>query len=171
MMMKTYIAVLGLAAAVVSAPVAWATVVTGTAANVPGSEVSDATKALTQAGNAAIGPVAPSLQGKPVVVRIHADWCAACKATHATLGELKQAYAGKINFVEFDVTNAKTAAVARTKAEKLGLVKFYDAAKAQTSTVAVINPQDGKVYATFYNDGNLKDYEGAINNVLKVENE
>jgi thiol-disulfide isomerase/thioredoxin len=169
--MKSYVAILGLAAAVVSAPIAWAGVTTGTAANVPAAEVNDATNALTQAGNTAVGPVAPSLQGKPLVIRIHADWCSACKATHATIGDLRQAYAGKINFVEFDVTNAKTAAVARTKAEKLGLVKFYDAAKAQTSTVAVINPQNGKVYAMFYNDGNLKDYEGAVNNVLKVESE
>ncbi|HJU19704.1 MAG TPA: thioredoxin domain-containing protein [Stellaceae bacterium] len=169
--MKSYIAILGLAAAVVSAPVAWADAVTGTAANVPAAEVSGATKALTQAGNAAIGPLAPSLQGKPLVVRIHADWCSACKATHATLVDLRQTYAGKINYVEFDVTNAKTAAVAHAKAEKLGLGKFYDAAKEQTSAVAVINPQNGKVYATFYNDGNLKDYEGAINHVLKVENE
>jgi thiol-disulfide isomerase/thioredoxin len=170
-MMKSYIAVLGLVAAVVTAPLAWAAVVTGTAANVPAAEVSGATKALTQAGNAAIGPLAPSLQGKPLVVRIHADWCSACKATHATLDHLRQAYAGKINFVEFDVTNAKTAALAHTKAEKLGLVKFYHAAKEQTSTVAVINPQNGKVYAMFYNDGNLKDYESAINNVLKVESD
>jgi thiol-disulfide isomerase/thioredoxin len=170
-MMKSYIAVLGLAAAVVSAPAAWAAVVTGTAANVPAAEVSGATQALNQAGNTAMGPLAPSLQGKPVVVRIHADWCAACKATHATLDHLRQAYAGKINFLELDVTNAKTAAVARTQAEKLGLVKFYDAAKAQTSTVAVINPRNGLVYAMFYNDGNLKDYEDAINHALKVEGE
>lgn len=169
--MKSYVAILGLAAAMVSTPVAWATVVTGTAANVPAPEVSDATKALTQAGNAAIGPVASSLQGKPLVIRIHADWCAACKATRGTIDELRQAYAGKINFIVFDVTNAKTAAAARTQAEKLGLVKFYDAAKAQTSAVGVINPKDGKVYATFYNDGKLKDYEGAINSVLKVESE
>ena len=169
--MKSYVTILGLAAAVVSAPVAWGAVVTGTAANVPVSEVSGATKALTQAGNAAIGPLAPSLQGKPLVVRIHADWCAACKATHATIDSLRQVYAGKINYVVFDVTNARTAAVAHARAEKLGLVKFFDAAKAQTSAVAVINPQDGRVYATFYNDGNLRDYEGAINNVLKVESE
>jgi thiol-disulfide isomerase/thioredoxin len=169
--MKSYIAILGLVTAVVTAPVAWAAVVTGTAANVPAGEVSGATKALTQAGNAAVGPLAPALQGKPLVVRIHADWCSACKATHATIDHLRQAYAGKINFVKFDVTNAKTATVAHAKAKQLGLVKFYDAAKAQTSAVAVINPQTGKVYATFYNDGNLKDYEGAINSVLKVESD
>lgn len=170
--MESYkLAILGVAAAIAFAPASWAAVVTGTAANVPAAEVSGATKALTQAGNETVGPLAPSLQGKPVVIRIHADWCSACKATHATLNNLRQAYAGKINFVEFDVTNAKTEAVAHSKAEKLGLVKFYDYAKAQTSAVAVINPQDNKVYATFYNDGNLNDYKDAINKVLKVESE
>lgn len=167
--MKNYIAIMGLIAAASAAPTAWAAVVTGTAANVPAAEVSAATKALTRAGQSANGALAPSLQGKPVVVRIHADWCTACKATHATLSEVKKAYAGKIHFVEFNVTNAKTAAAAHAKAEKLGLTKFYDAAKAQTSTVAVINPQDGKIDATFYNDGNLQDYEGAINHALKTE--
>ena len=34
--------------------------------------------------------------------------------------------------------------------------------KAATSTVAVIDPQNGKVYATFYNDGSIGDYERAI---------
>lgn len=83
--MKNYLVILGLAVASISAPSAWAAVVTGTAANVPANEVDGAMKALTQAGHAAIGPLAPSLQGKPLVVRIHADWCSACKATHATI--------------------------------------------------------------------------------------
>ena len=167
--MKNYLVILAFAVAAVTAPSAWAAVVTGTAANVPAKEVAGAKKALTQADHGAIGHLAPSLQGKPLVVRIHADWCSACKATHGTIDDLQRAYAGKVNFIQFDVTNAKTAAVARAKAEKLGLAKFYNAVKAQTSTVAVINPKSGKVDATFYNDGNLKDYEGAINHVLKSE--
>jgi hypothetical protein len=32
-----------------------------------------------------------------VVVRIHADWCLACKVTQSTIDYLKRAYAGKIN--------------------------------------------------------------------------
>lgn len=172
--MRNYIAILGLIslvapAVLISVPVARAAVTIGSAANVPDAAVGSASKALNQASHANVGPLAPSLQGKPVVVRIHADWCIACKATHATISEVKKAYAGKINFVEFDVTNAKTAAGAYAKAQKLGLTKFYNAAKAQTSTVAVINPQTGEVYATFYNDGSLKDYEGAINTALKAE--
>jgi thiol-disulfide isomerase/thioredoxin len=104
-----------------------------------------------------------------VIVRIHADWCPACKATQSTYDDLKQTYAGKVNFVQFDLTNAKTAAASQADAQKLGLEKFYDATKAATSTIALIDPKDGNVYATFYNDSATGDYEKAINIALKAE--
>jgi thiol-disulfide isomerase/thioredoxin len=101
-----------------------------------------------------------------VVVRIHADWCPACTATQATINDLKSAYGSKINFVQFDVTNAKTAAASEAEAKQLGLEKFYDSEKAATSTVAVIDPRDGKVYAQLYNDGNINDYKVAVDGAL-----
>jgi haloalkane dehalogenase len=118
---------------------------------------------------AQVGPLAASLQGKPTVVRIHADWCPACKATQSMIDDLKRTYANKINFVQFDVTNAKTAAAAQAEAQNLGLEKFYTATKAATSTVAVIDPKTGKVLATFYNDDTIGDYEMALNDALKAE--
>jgi hypothetical protein len=48
-------------------------------------------------------------------------------------------------FVTFDVTDAKTTAVAAARADKLGLTKLFDADKTPTSTVAVINPKTGVV--------------------------
>ena len=102
--MNRYIAILGLIAVAIAPSATRAAVVNGTAAKVPAYQARGATQI------AAVGPLAPSLQGKPVVVRIHADWCPACKATQSTIDDLKQAYAGKIHFVQFDVTNAKTAA-------------------------------------------------------------
>jgi thiol-disulfide isomerase/thioredoxin len=161
--MHRMIAFLGLAAVACGSPAAWADVVNGTAAKVPAYQARGAIEI------AATGPLAPSLQGKPVVARIHADWCSACKATQSTIDALRQAYTGKINFVEFDVTNAKTAAASQEEAEKLGLGKFYEASKAATSTVAVINPQNGKIYATLYNDSNVDDYKTAINAAMGAE--
>jgi thiol-disulfide isomerase/thioredoxin len=116
-----------------------------------------------------VGPLSQSLQGKPVVARIHADWCPACKATQGTIDQLKSAYAGKINFVQFDMTNAKTAAASEQDAQKLGLEKFFSASETATSTVAVIDPRTGKVYATFYNDGQLRDYSKAIDEAIASE--
>ncbi|MGC1780021.1 MAG: hypothetical protein WBB34_18960 [Xanthobacteraceae bacterium] len=66
------------------------------------------------------------------------------------------------------LTNAKTAAASQDDARKLGLGKFYDAAKAATSMVAVIDPKDGRVIATLYNDGIIGDYDAAINEALKA---
>ena len=162
-MINRYFAILGLIAAAIAVSPARAAVVNGTAAKVPVYQARGATEI------AVVGPLAPSLQGKPVVVRIHADWCPACKATQSTIDHLRQAYAGKINFVQFDVTNAKTAAASKALAQKLGLEKFYDATKAATSTIALIDPKDGNVYATFYNDSATGDYEKAINIALKAE--
>ncbi len=162
--MRASLATLGLIAAIAAAAAAWsparADVVDGSASPAPHYLARGATEIPP------VGPLSPTLQGRPVVARIHADWCIACKATQATIDQLKQAYAGKITFVEFDVTNAKTAAAAQKEADSLGLAKFYDASKAATSTVAIIEPKDGKVVAAFYNDSTLGDYQAAINTAL-----
>ena len=158
--MRRLLAVLGLTAAILGSIAAKADVVDGSASPAPKFLARGATEI------ASAGPLAPSLQGKPVVVRIHADWCIACKATQATIDHLKQAYASRIFFVEFDVTNAGTAAAAQQAAEALGLAKFYDASKKATSMVAVIEPLDGRVVAAFYNDNTLSDYTGAVDAAL-----
>jgi len=113
----------------------------------------------------ALGSLPSSLQGKPVVVRIHADWCPACKSTHATYEGVQKKFSGKATFVTFDVTDAKTAAASATNAAKLGLTKLFDADKTATSTVAVINPKTGAVSASLYNDNRPADYAKAIDAV------
>lgn len=161
--MKPQIAVLSVILAGFGSSATWADVTTGTAASVPSYQARGATTL------AAVGPLAPSLQGKPLVVRIHADWCPACKATQATIDDLNRAYAGQINFVQFDLTNAKTAQASQAQAEALGLEKFYEATKAATSTVAVIGPKDGKIYAMFYNDSSISDYKAAVDVALRAQ--
>lgn len=159
-MNRYFVAALGLVFTTTGA-LASADVVNGTAAAVRPFQARGAVEISTA------GPLAASLKGKPLVVRIHAAWCPACTATQPTIDHLKAAYAGRINFVQFVVTNAKTAAASQTLAEKLGLERFYEATKAATSTVAVIDPQNGRISATLYNDSNFADYEGAVNRVLK----
>lgn len=48
------------------------------------------------------GALAPSLQGKPVVVDLYASWCPACRAIEPTLRSLRRQQAGKATFVTFD---------------------------------------------------------------------
>ncbi len=109
-----------------------------------------------------MGPLPEKLQGKPVVVRIHADWCPACKATAATYDAVQKKFADRVTFVAFDVTDAKTAAASAERAKELGLGKIFDADKAATSTVAIVNPKTGVVATSLYNDNDPADYARAI---------
>jgi len=160
--MKRYLLATLALALTVAGSFAAADVVNGTAAKVPPYRDRGAAEIST------VGPVAASLQGKPLVVRIHASWCPACTATQPTVDALTAAYTGRINFVQFVVTNARTAAASKALAQKLGLEGFYEATKAATSTVAVIDPQNGRIYATLYNDSNLQDYKTAVDEVLNA---
>src|ERR1700694_5247873 len=75
------------------------------------------------------GPLDAALQGKPVVVRVHADWCPACKETASTVDRIKSTYGNRITYVQFDVTDGKTAGLAQAEAKKLHLDKFYESTK------------------------------------------
>jgi thiol-disulfide isomerase/thioredoxin len=109
------------------------------------------------------GRLAKELQGKPVVVDIYADWCPGCQSIKPTLSTLKKQYAGKINFVVFDVTNKKTSEAAQAKAKKLGLSDFFAKNKSKTATVAIIDPSTGKILKTYQANPNLADYTTALN--------
>ncbi len=53
-----------------------------------------------KASSASVGaPLAQKLQGKPVVVDVYASWCPACKNIAPTVSQLKEQYAGKVEFV------------------------------------------------------------------------
>jgi thiol-disulfide isomerase/thioredoxin len=92
-----------------------------------------------------VGALAAELQGKPVVVDIYASWCPACKNVAPTIAKLKTEYAGKANFVVFDVSNTSTTAKSTARAKELGLDKFLAKNLTQTGLVAVINPATAKV--------------------------
>ncbi len=119
----------------------------------------------TAQATAQASALAPWLQSKPVVARIHADWCPACKATNSTMNSIKAKYGRSIRFVQFDVTDGKTSALAAADAKYLGLTGFFEANKTATSTVAIINPKTGAIVAKLYGDTDLSDYESAIDKV------
>ena len=44
---------------------------------------------------------------KPTLTEFYADWCTSCQAMAADLGEIKQAYGDRVNFVMLNVDNSK----------------------------------------------------------------
>jgi thiol-disulfide isomerase/thioredoxin len=117
---------------------------------------------LTSVGN----PLAQELQGKPVLVDVFATWCAGCKNIAPTLSQLKQEYSGKVNFVVLDVTDQAKLKETQAQAEKLGLGKFLEANKSQTSTVAIIDPATGNILTMFKNNSNKADYSKILDKAL-----
>ncbi|GET40405.1 thioredoxin domain-containing protein [Microseira wollei] len=110
--------------------------------------------------------LAAELQGKPTIVKIYADWCSACQRLRPVTNSLQQQFKGKANFVVFDVTNRTTTQAAEARARQLGLSNFLAAHRAQTSTIAVINPSNGQIFRQFRYNFNQQQYVNAINQAI-----
>ncbi len=93
------------------------------------------------------GTVAPNLRGKPLIVRIHADWCAECQTTLPDFVAFAAAFKDRINVIDIDVTDGKTSATAAALAQRSGLRAYYEKTKAQPLTVAFIDPDANVVVA------------------------
>jgi thiol-disulfide isomerase/thioredoxin len=106
--------------------------------------------------------LARQLQGKPVVVDIYASWCPACRNIAPVLSQLKQQYKNKVNFVVLDVRDRESVADSNKMARKLGLTQFFNTHKAQTSTVAIIDPGTGKILKQFRNNTDLAEYTAIL---------
>jgi thiol-disulfide isomerase/thioredoxin len=119
-------------------------------------------KLIARAENA----LAQQLQGKPVVVDIYASWCPACRNIAPTLSQLKQKYKNKVNFVVLDVRDRTSVADSNKMARKLGLTQFFNAHKAQTSTVAIIDPSTGKILKQFRNNADLAEYTAILDRAI-----
>ncbi|MFB2933652.1 TlpA family protein disulfide reductase [Aerosakkonemataceae cyanobacterium BLCC-F154] len=111
-------------------------------------------------------PLAPQLQGKPVLVDVFATWCPACKNVAPTLAQLQKDYAGKVNFVVLDVSDKSSTAQAEAKAKQLGLSEFLAKNKSQTGMLTIIDPATGKILAQHRNNANLTDYKTVLDAAL-----
>ncbi|MGQ0540389.1 MAG: hypothetical protein ACT4O9_00900, partial [Blastocatellia bacterium] len=88
-----------------------------------------------------------------------------CKTVDPVVAELQKDYSEKFNFVFFDVTDAKTTAESKAKAEKLGITEFFDEYKKKTSAVVVI--KDKKVVYKTHNNSRKAEYVKAFDKTLK----
>ena len=108
------------------------------------------------------GPLAKQLQGKPVVVDVYATWCAACKNIAPTVTQLKQKYAGKVEFVVLDVSDKTSTAKVEAKAKELGLSKFFAENKTQTGSLTIVDPATGKILSQHRNNPDLNTYASVL---------
>ncbi len=100
-------------------------------------------------------------KAKPTVILLHADWCGACKKLAPTMTELKAQYGDRLNFIELDVTNEETTRQASAKARELGIGKFFEANKKNSSLVAVVGAQGKILFHTHYSINRQGSFERA----------
>ena len=137
------------------------------AANPCASKPNPCAAKESSAGTRSVGgSLAKELQGKPVVVDVYASWCPACKNIAPTVSQLKQQYAGKVNFVVLDVSDKSSAAKAEATAKKLGLSKFFAANKTQTGSLTIVDPATGKILAQHRNNPDKAAYSSVLDTAL-----
>jgi len=83
--------------------------------------------------------------GKPMVVKIHADWCGICQHLTATFEALERELGGEARLVVLDVTDREATARSRAEAERLGIGAFFDRYKGQMGTVGVLDASGSPV--------------------------
>ena len=77
--------------------------------------------------------------GKPMIVKIHADWCGTCTKLDATFEELQVKVGSDTEIVVLDVTDRDAVDASRARAEELGIVAFFNEYKGRTGTVGVFD--------------------------------
>lgn len=112
------------------------------------------------------GPLAPELQGKPVVIDIHASWCPACRNIAPTLSQLRQQYGDRVHFVKLDVSDRAQSNQSEQKAKRLGLGSFFASHKSRTGTVVIVDPATGRILAQHSNNANKDTYTRVLNAAL-----
>lgn len=76
--------------------------------------------------------------GKPMIVKIHADWCGTCQKLEATFEELQTQIGNQALLVVLDVTDEDAVARSAARADELGIRAFFDRYKGETGTVGVL---------------------------------
>ncbi|MGH9929750.1 MAG: thioredoxin domain-containing protein [Pyrinomonadaceae bacterium] len=102
---------------------------------------------------------------KPTVAIIRADWCTACQKLEPTMSELISQYKDRLNFVMLDVTTDEKTAESVNTAQELGIAKFFQANKKNTSTVIVLGEKNKILFKTTHNfdrDAYVRAFDDAV---------
>ena len=102
-----------------------------------------------------------TMNGKPMVVKIHADWCGTCTRLETTFEELEKQIGGEARIVVLDVTDKAAVARSAAEADRLGIRDFFDSYKSKTGTVGVIDAQ-GRTVSVMKGEMDASKYVAAV---------
>jgi thiol-disulfide isomerase/thioredoxin len=122
-------------------------------------------------GNAApaVPAIAPSdlASGrKPIVVKLHAQWCPKCMVTKSVWSDVEKEYAGRVHLVVMDFTSDASTDASRQEAHRLGLDRFFEEFSGATGIVVVLHARTKEVAAELDFNRDLPEYRAAIDAAL-----
>ena len=103
---------------------------------------------------------------KPMVVKIHADWCGTCTKLNTTWEALRKEHGDSVEFVILDVTDRSSTSSSRELAESLGIAVLFDQYKSKTGTIAVVNGVTLQPVAVLRGELDVARYRPAIEKAL-----
>ncbi len=110
-----------------------------------------------------VGASAPAEEAvsKPIIAKIHADWCGTCTRLNPTMAALEKRVGSEVTVVTLDVTNKDAVARSAAEADRLGIRKFFDSYKGKTGTVGVI-AANGKIVQIYKGELDVDKYLAAL---------
>ena len=101
-------------------------------------------------------------ESKPYVVKIHADWCASCKASQATWAQVLSDLSDQATVVTLDVSDRVAFNESKVEAERLGISDFFQKFRSKTGTIAVLDCRTREPVAKLTGERSLARYREAI---------
>ncbi len=120
----------------------------------------------TLAFGAAAAWAAHHEKAKPLVVKIHADWCGTCTRLNSTWEALQKEHGDGVQFVILDVTDRKATSRSQQMAESLGIVAIFDQYKSKTGTIAVVDGSTLQPVEVLKGEFDVAKYRPAIEKAL-----
>jgi len=111
-------------------------------------------------------PVGEGAEGRPYVVKLHAQWCPVCAYTKDMWAQIEAHYAGRVNRVVLDFTNEANTEESRAEASRLGLSAFFNEHSGETGTIAVLDGRTKEVMASIHGSRDFAEYRDAVDAAL-----
>ena len=117
-------------------------------------------------------PAVPALSaeavnsGKPIVVKLHAQWCPYCMLTKDVWSQIEDAYADRVNLLVLDFTNQANTDASQAEARRLGLDAFFDEYAGATGIVVILDGRTKEVTAEIGGSRDFAEYRAAIDEAL-----
>ncbi len=118
---------------------------------------------IVSVGSTAAAKNAPkACTSKPYVVKIHADWCASCRALDSLWNRIESDLQDQASAVTLDVSDRVAYTESQAAAERLGISEFFQEYRSRTGTIAVLDCTSRKPVAVMSGERDLEKYREAI---------